>query len=179
MRGDDVAALVFFGDGATSAGDFHSGLNLAGVTRAPVVAVCRNNGWAISTPVSRQTASAGLAVKCVAYGLHGVEVDGADVLAVLNVVRAARERAAAGLGGTLVDALISNVDRDPLALMRQKLEAAGLWSLEREEPLWAEVRADVDRAVASARGAAKPVRDTLFDSVYACAPWHLQEQRRA
>jgi pyruvate dehydrogenase E1 component alpha subunit len=179
MRGDDVAALVFFGDGATSAGDFHSGLNLAGVTRAPVVAVCRNNGWAISTSVSRQTASAGLAVKCVAYGLHGVEVDGADVLAVLNVVRAARERAAAGLGGTLVDAVISNVDRDPLALMRQKLEAAGLWSLEREEPLWAEVRADVDRAVASAAAAAKPVRDTLFDSVYASAPWHLQEQRRA
>jgi 2-oxoisovalerate dehydrogenase E1 component alpha subunit len=179
MRGDDVAALVFFGDGATSTGDFHCGLNLAGVTRAPVVAVCRNNGWAISTPVSRQTASAGLAIKSVAYGLQGVQVDGADALAVLDVVRAARERAAAGLGGTLVEAVLSGVDRDPLAFMRQRLEADGLWSIEREQRLWTEVRADVDRVVADAAAAAKPARDTLFDGVYASLPWHLQEQRSA
>jgi TPP-dependent pyruvate/acetoin dehydrogenase alpha subunit len=179
MRGDDVVALVFFGDGATSTGDFHCGLNLAGVTRAPVVAVCRNNGWAISTPASCQTASAGFAIKSMAYGLQGVQVDGTDAVAVMEAVRAARERAAAGLGGTLVEAVVSGADRDPLPLMRQRLEADGLWSLEHEQRLWTEVRADVDRVVADAANAAKPLRDTLFDGVYAAIPWHLQEQRRA
>jgi pyruvate dehydrogenase E1 component alpha subunit len=176
-RGDDVAVLVFFGEGATSTGDFHSGLNLAGVTRAPVVAVCRNNGWAMSTPVSRQTTSAGFAVKSVAYGLHGVQVDGADVMAVLLAVRAARERATAGRGGTLVEA-VSSADRDPILFMRQSLEASGLWSAERERHLATEVRADVDRAVAEATASAQAPRDTLFHGVYAALPWHLQEQRR-
>ena len=98
MRKVDVAALVFFGEGATSSPDFHTGLNFAGVTRAPVVALCRNNGWATSTPASKQTASAGFAVKAVAYGLRGVRVDGADVVPVLGAARDARARAAAGLG---------------------------------------------------------------------------------
>jgi 2-oxoisovalerate dehydrogenase E1 component alpha subunit len=178
MCGDDVAVLVFFGEGATSTGDFHCGLNLAGVTRAPVVAVCRNNGWAMSTPASHQTASTGFAVKSVAYGLHGVQVDGADAVAVLNSVRAARERAVAGLGGTLVEAVISGADRDPLPLMRQYLEAGGLWSFEREQHLWSEVRADVERVVTDAAATTRPVPDTLFDGVYAAPPWHLREQRR-
>jgi pyruvate dehydrogenase E1 component alpha subunit len=178
MRARDVTALVFFGDGATSCGDFHSGLNLAGATRAPVVAVCRNNGWATSTPASRQTASAGFAIKSVAYGIHGVQVDGADVLAVLSVVRAARQRAAAGLGATLVEAVIPGLDRaDPLARMRRHLESRDLWSPDREQHLLTEVRADVDRAVAEAAAADKPAFRTLFDDVYAELPWHLKEQR--
>jgi 2-oxoisovalerate dehydrogenase E1 component alpha subunit len=178
MRGDVTTVLVFFGEGATSSGDFHSGLNFAGVTRAPVVAVCRNNGWATSTPAARQTASAGFAVKAVAYGLHGVEVDGADVVAVVNAVRAARQRAGAGLGGTLIEAIALRTDRDPLVLMRQHLETRGLWSSEREQSLWTDVVADVDRALAEAAAASKPVRDSLFEGVYAAPPWHLQEQRR-
>ncbi|HEX3770319.1 MAG TPA: thiamine pyrophosphate-dependent enzyme, partial [Polyangiaceae bacterium] len=86
VRREDVAALVFFGEGATSSADFHTGLNFAGVTRAPVLAVCRNNGWATSTPAARQTASEGFAIKALAYGLRGVRVDGGDVTAVLGVV---------------------------------------------------------------------------------------------
>jgi pyruvate dehydrogenase E1 component alpha subunit len=142
-----------------------------------VVAVCRNNGWAVSTPVSRQTRSAGFAIKSVAYGLHGVQVDGADVMAVLLAVRAARERAAAGLGGTLVEA-VTSADRDPVLFMRQSLEASGLWSAERERLLGADVRADVDRAIAEATASPQPPMETLFDGVYAALPWHLQEQRR-
>jgi pyruvate dehydrogenase E1 component alpha subunit len=177
MRAHDVTALVFFGDGATSSGDFHTGLNLAGVTRAPIVAICRNNGWATSMPASKQTASTGFAIKSLAYGLHGVKVDGADILAVLSVVRAARQRAAAGLGATLVEAVIPGVDRvDPLARMRRHLESRGLWNGEREQHLLTEVRADVDRAVAEAAAADKPAFRTLFDDVYAQLPWHLREQ---
>jgi 2-oxoisovalerate dehydrogenase E1 component alpha subunit len=178
MKKADVASLVFFGEGATSSGDFHTGLNFAGVTRAPVVALCRNNGWATSLPASKQTASSGFAVKAVAYGLRGVRVDGSDVVAVLSVVRDARARAAAGLGGTLVEAVIAGQDRvDPVARIRRHLEARGLWGAEAEQRLSSEVRADIERAVGEAAAAEKPARESLFDDVYAELPWHLQEER--
>jgi pyruvate dehydrogenase E1 component alpha subunit len=178
LRKVNVAALVFFGEGATSSGDFHTGLNFAGVTRAPVVAVCRNNGWATSIPASRQTASDGFAVKAVAYGLRGVRVDGGDVVAVLAAVREARARAAAGQGGTLVEAVIAGIERvDPVARTRAQLEARGLWSADREQQLLSEVRADVERALAEARSAEPPARESLFDDVYAELPAHLREQR--
>jgi TPP-dependent pyruvate/acetoin dehydrogenase alpha subunit len=177
-RDADAAVLVYFGEGATSTGDFHAGLNFAGVLRAPLVAVCRNNGFATSLPASRQSASPGFGVKAVAYGLRGVRVDGADVVAVLSVVREARARAVAGEGGTLVEAVIPGNDRvDPIARMRRHLEACGLGRAEGEERLAAEVRADVDRAVAEAAGAPPPLRATLFDDVYAQLPPHLMEQR--
>jgi pyruvate dehydrogenase E1 component alpha subunit len=186
-RKEDVAALAFFGDGATSSGDFHTGLNFAGVSRAPVLALCRNNGWATSTPASSQTASAGFAVKAVAYGMRGVRVDGGDVIAVLSVVREARARASAGEGGTLIEAVTAPrredepdetwAPRDPIARMRRYLEARGLTSSEREDLLRSEVRADVERAIAEALAAAPPGKETLFDDVYATAPWHLREQR--
>jgi 2-oxoisovalerate dehydrogenase E1 component alpha subunit len=180
IRKADVAALVFFGEGATSSGDFHTGLNFAGVTRAPVVALCRNNGWATSLPASKQTASNGFAVKAVAYGLRGVRVDGSDVVAVLSVVRDARARAAAGLGGTLVEAVIPGQDRvDPVACMRRHLETRSLWSAEREQRLLNDVRADVERAIAEGAAGEKPARETMFDDVYADLPWHLREQREA
>lgn len=182
-----MAALVFFGEGATSSGDFHTGLNFAGVTRAPVLALCRNNGWATSTPASRQTASDGFAIKAVAYGLRGVCVDGGDVIAVLSVVREARARASAGEGGTLIEAVTAprrdGEDdaawsvRDPISRMRRYLEARGLTSEERDERLRGEVRADIDRAFAEAAAAPPLTRDSLFDDVYAVPPWHLREQR--
>jgi pyruvate dehydrogenase E1 component alpha subunit len=178
IRRSDVVALVYFGEGATSSGDFHTALNFAGVTRAPVVAFCRNNGWATSTPASRQTASGSFSIKAVAYGLRGVRVDGGDVVAVLGVVRDARARAAAGLGGTLIEAVIAGQDRvDPVARTRKHLEARGLWDGVRELRLAAEVKADVDRAITAAQAAPPPARDTLFDDVYAELPWHLKEQR--
>jgi 2-oxoisovalerate dehydrogenase E1 component alpha subunit len=181
MKKVDVASLVFFGEGATSSNDFHTGLNFAGVTKAPVVALCRNNGWAISTPASKQTASVGFAVKAVAYGLRGVRVDGADVVAVLGAVRDARARCAAGLGGTLIEAVMQRREGeqqvDPVLRTRQHLEARGLWDAAREQRLSTEVRADVDRAIAEATAAEKPARATMFDDVYAELPWHLREER--
>lgn len=186
IRKTNAATLVFFGEGATSSGDFHTGLNFAGVTRAPVIAVCKNNGFATSTPVSRQTASAGFAVKAVAYGLRGVCVDGSDVVAVFSVVREARARAVAGQGGTLVEVVIpgratavaTSTDlRDPIARMRLHLESRGLGGAERDDRLVAEVGADLERALAEAAEAPKPSHDSLFDDVYAEPPWNLEEQR--
>jgi 2-oxoisovalerate dehydrogenase E1 component alpha subunit len=177
-RKANVASLLFLGDGATSSGDFHTGLNFAGVTRAPIVALCRNGGRATSKAASDKAASGGFAIKAVAYGLGGVRVDGADVVAVLTAVREARARAAAGQGGTLVEAILPGLDRvDPLARMRSYLESRGLWAVDREQLLLTEVRADVERALDEARAAEPPPPASLFDDVYAQPTWNLREQR--
>ena len=105
VRGERVAVLTTFGDGGTSTGDFHAAMNFAGVFRLPVVFFCENNRYAISHPVERQTASGTLAEKAPAYGLPGLRVDGNDVLAVRKAVGDAMERARAGEGGTLIEAL--------------------------------------------------------------------------
>jgi 2-oxoisovalerate dehydrogenase E1 component alpha subunit len=187
IRGEDVASLVFFGEGATSSADFHTALNFAGVRAAPVIALCRNNGWATSLPAHRQTASAGFASKAVAYGLRGVRVDGADIVTVLRVVREARARAAQGQGGTLVEAVTAPMaegegaeawsKRDPVARMRRYLESRGLWSEQTEQRLRSEVRADVDRALGEAERSRRPPPESIFDDVYSEMPWHLREQR--
>ena len=161
MRKDDVAALVFLDESAKSSGDFHAALNFAGVMRAPVVAVCRSS--AARNPTS------------IAYGLHGATVDGADVEAVVGAVRQARRRAAAGLGGTLVEAVVAE---DPVARTRGHLERRGLWNAERERRLQGDVGEDVERALDEARAADRPARGTLFDDVYAGLTWPLREQRR-
>jgi pyruvate dehydrogenase E1 component alpha subunit len=105
LKGEDAVAIAYFGDGATSEGSFHEGANFAGVMKAPLVLFCNNNGWAISTPVSAQTAAETLADKAAGYGMPGVRVDGGDVLAVYEATRAAVERARAGDGPTFVEAV--------------------------------------------------------------------------
>ncbi|MDQ3865544.1 MAG: thiamine pyrophosphate-dependent enzyme [Actinomycetota bacterium] len=105
LRGEEACAIVYFGDGATSEGSFHEGANFAAVMQAPVVLFCNNNQWAISTPLSAQTRAEALADKAVGYGMPGVRVDGADVLAVYDVTREAVERARAGGGPTFIEAV--------------------------------------------------------------------------
>jgi pyruvate dehydrogenase E1 component alpha subunit len=105
LRGEDTCALAFFGDGATSEGAFHEGANFAAVMQAPVVLLCNNNYWAISTPLPAQTRAETLADKAVGYGMPGVRVDGGDVLAVYEATREALARARAGEGPTFVEAV--------------------------------------------------------------------------
>jgi pyruvate dehydrogenase E1 component subunit alpha len=105
LRGEPACAIAFFGDGATSEGSFHEGANFAGVLKAPLVLFCNNNQWAISTPLEAQTAAETLADKAVGYGMPGVRVDGADVLAVHEATREAVARARAGEGPTFVEAV--------------------------------------------------------------------------
>ena len=100
LRGERTVALAFFGDGATSEGAFHEGANFAGVMRAPLILLCNNNQWAISTPLSAQTAAPTLADKAIGYGMPGVRVDGGDVLAVYEATRDAVD---AGAGGRRPD----------------------------------------------------------------------------
>jgi pyruvate dehydrogenase E1 component alpha subunit len=105
LRGEAACALVFFGDGATSEGAFHEGANFAAVMQAPVVLLCNNNQWAISTPLAAQTRAETLADKAVGYGMPGVRVDGGDVLAVYEATSEALARARAGRGPTLLEAV--------------------------------------------------------------------------
>jgi pyruvate dehydrogenase E1 component alpha subunit len=105
LKGESAVAMVFFGDGATSEGAFHEGANLAAVMQAPLVLVCNNNGWAISTPLEAQTRAETLADKAIGYGMPGVRVDGLDALAVYEAAREAVERARSGGGPTFIEAV--------------------------------------------------------------------------
>src|ERR671921_2738342 len=104
LRGERAVSIAYFGDGATSEGSFHEGANFAAVMKAPAILFCNNNQWAISTPLSAQTAAEALADKAVGYGMPGVRVDGGDVLAVYEATREAVERARSGGGPTLIEA---------------------------------------------------------------------------
>lgn len=198
LRKEKNLALVYFGDGATSEGDFHAGLNFAGVFSLPTIFFCKNNQYAISMPVHRQTASTTLAIKAVAYGMPGVRVDGNDFLAVYNATREAARRARAGEGPTLIEAVTfrmgphSTADDptryretaeveawkgyDPIVRFRRYLEKKGFWDGERETELWARLEREVQQALAAAEKVPPPSLDTIIEDVYATVPWHLHEQ---
>jgi len=195
LRGEDTVALVFFGDGATSEGAFHEGANFAAVMRAPLVLLCNNNQWAISTPVTAQTAAATLADKAVGYGMPAVRVDGTDVLAVFEAVRNAVSRARAGQGPTFVEALTyraaphgtadhpeAYIDPERVEEARRHeclgrfegyLRRAGLLTDEVAESVRAEALAAMREAIAAAE--AEPPGDVslVFDHAYGVPPQAL------
>jgi 2-oxoisovalerate dehydrogenase E1 component alpha subunit len=199
IQREDVASLVYFGDGATSSSDFHSGLNFAGVFKLPVVFLCRNNGWAISVPVERQTATRTFAEKAVAYGIEVVRVDGNDIFAVVSATRRAIERGVRGEGPTLIEAITYRMGghstsddpnryresealeawaaRDPIERLRSWLSDQSLWSDEDEKRLGQEIDQRFRDAVAVAERTPPPPLESMFDDVYQTVPWHLAEQR--
>jgi pyruvate dehydrogenase E1 component alpha subunit len=194
-RGDDVVVMAYFGDGATSEGDFHEALNFAGVWHVPVVFVCQNNQWAISVPLKKQTHSRTLAQKALAYGLPGIQVDGNDVLAVYAATREAVDRARAGEGPTMIECVTYRLGmhttaddpskyrseeevrewerKDPLTRFSAYLRARNLLDEGLEQEVDQEIAAGVARFEALAQ--ADPL--TMFDHVYAEMPPHLAAQR--
>ena len=199
IKGDRTVIAAYLGDGATSEGDFHVAMNFAGVFKAPVVFICQNNHWAISVPTAKQTASESIAIKAQAYGFPGVKVDGNDAVAVHGAVRTAVERARSGGGPSLVEcetyrigAHSSSDDptryreereveswrkRDPIEMLRGRLDAMGLWTATDEEALRATVLEEVNAAIAEAEQKPDPPRESLFEDVYSALPWSLREQR--
>jgi len=198
LRGEPSVAACYFGDGSTSEGDFHEACNLAGVVKAPVIFVCQNNQWAISTPLSKQTAGI-IADRAAGYGIAGVRVDGNDPLAMYHVTADARARALAGEGATLIEAVTYRLgahttaddptryvdpdeeakwkQRDPLIRFRAWMRATGRWDDDAEQQASAWCSAEIDRAVegVAAAGPAEPSR--LFDNVWAEEPPQLAAQR--
>lgn len=199
QRGDRVVTLGFMGDGATSQPDFHNAMNFAAVFRVPTVMVCQNNGWSISVPTSRQTASRTIAIKARAYGMPGVRVDGNDVIGCHHVIKEAVDRARAGEGPTFVECVTYRIGahstsddptryrseeevrhwaaKDPVERLRRYLEGRGDWDAGAEERLEAELGDEVAQAITTVESAPPPARESLFDDVYGNLPWHLREQR--
>ena len=200
LKGEDRITLCYLGDGATSEGDFHEGLNFASVNNAPCVFFCQNNRWAISLPVEKQMASPTIAQKAVAYGIEGVRVDGNDLLAVREVTGKAIERARAGEGPTLIEALTYRLNphstaddharyhipevheewvtkRDPISRMRAFLEEKELWSEEDEEQALARIKEELDGAVKTAEAVPKTRVEQLIDGTFAEPTLELLRQR--
>lgn len=198
LRGEALATLVYFGDGATSSSEFHNGMNFAGVYKTPTIFLCRNNGWAISVPTEKQTASETFAQKAFAYGVTPVRVDGNDLLAVYKATRDAVERAHRGEGPTLIEALTHRLSghstsddpkayrrddemaaertKDPLPRLRAHLTSLGLWSDAQHTAYIEQLDREIKQAVDSAESAAPPALSSMFDDVFASRPWHLEEQ---
>ncbi|XP_059630602.1 2-oxoisovalerate dehydrogenase subunit alpha 1, mitochondrial-like isoform X2 [Cornus florida] len=197
----DACAVTYFGDGGTSEGDFHAGLNFAAVTEAPVIFICRNNGWAISTPISDQFRSDGVVVKGQAYGILSIRVDGNDAIAMYNAIRSARAMAISEQRPILVEALTYRVghhstsddstkyrpvdeiehwktERNPVDRFRKWVERNGWWSDNDESELRSNIRKQLLHAIQVAEKTEKPPLAALFGDVYDHQPLNLCEQEQ-
>ena len=198
LRKTGDIALTYFGDGATSENDFHSGMNFAGVFAAPVIMFCQNNGYAISLPTKRQTKAETLAQKAVAYGIPSERVDGNDILAVYSVTMRAAEKARKGGGPTMIEAITYRIGphsssddptkyrekkeveewtkKDPIRRMNGYLVKKGFWNETKEKELVEEIDREIRSAVKTAEKTRKPPIESVFENVYEEMPWHIREQ---
>jgi pyruvate dehydrogenase E1 component alpha subunit len=197
---DPIAVVSYFGDGATSKGDFHEGLNMAGVFRLPVVFICQNNQWAISVPLKAQTATVSLAQKAIAYGFEGLQVDGNDPFAVYRATCLALDKARSGGGPTFIECLTYRMAdhttaddagryrspeevaawraRDPILRLERFLEQRGLWS--EQAGLEARKRSSgiIDAAVQEMEAIPPPAAAELFDATVATLSPRQAGQRK-
>ena len=198
MQKKPTVVLAFLGEGATSAEDFHTGMNFAAVYHAPVVFLCENNGWAISTPAAEQTASETFAVKALAYGMPGVRVDGNDVLAVYAAAREAAERARRGDGPTMIEAVTHRMGahstsddptlyrgeadeaawrgKDPLPRFAAWLVAEKVLDGAADEAMRAAIDQEIRDAFAAEESAPPPPLRSLIEDVFAQPTAALEEQ---
>ncbi|MDF2835781.1 MAG: pyruvate dehydrogenase (acetyl-transferring) component, alpha subunit [Paenibacillus sp.] len=198
-KGEKRVAITYTGDGGSSEGDFYEGLNFAGVYKLPAIYVVQNNGYAITTPYSKQTGALSVAHKAVAAGVKGVQVDGMDVLAVIKAVRDAAERGRSGEGATLIELLTyrfrphSMADdttkyrtkdeeaewalKDPLIRFGKYLEKKGLWSDEETARVKEEAKAAVNENIKKAEAVEKMTVAGLIDTMFETTPKYLEEQK--
>lgn len=200
IRKEPRCVVTYFGDGATSEGDFHEAMNFAASFQAPVVFFCQNNQWAISVPRETQTASETIAQKAIAYGMPGVQCDGNDLFAVYKCTREALDRARSGGGPSFIEAftyrlgdhttaddarryrdpkeLEAWIAKDPMIRTRKWLEARDLWDEEAQKKAEERARVIVAEVVKTAEGIEAPSTDDFFDHMYATLPPELEVQKR-
>lgn len=199
LKNEKRVAITYTGDGGSSEGDFYEGMNFAGAFKLPVVYFVQNNGYAITTPFSKQTAAQSIAHKALAAGIRGLQVDGMDVLAVISAVQEAAEIGRNGGGATLIEALTyrfrphSMADdttkyrtkeeeqewsvRDPLVRFGKYLESKGLWSEEDTARVKEEAKNTVNEHIKKAEQTEKMTVSGLIDSMFENTPQHLEEQK--
>jgi pyruvate dehydrogenase E1 component alpha subunit len=198
LKNKNVAA-VYFGDGATSEGDFHEALNFAAVFKAPCIFICQNNQWAISVPVKEQTASQTIAQKAIAYGMKGIQVDGNDVFAVYKATKEAADRARKGEGPTLIECFTYRLadhttsddakryrsedeikmweKRDPILRFEKYLVEEGVINPVLIGKVKAEAEQQIERAVKNSESAKPQTPTDMFDYMYESISEDLKEQR--
>lgn len=200
-RKTDEVVMTFFGDGATSEGDFHEAMNCAAVYQSPVIFICQNNQWAISVPLAKQTHSETLAQKAVAYGMPGIQVDGNDFLAVYAATSEAVDRARSGGGPTLIECVTYRImmhttaddpkkyrseeevelwkQKDPLARYQKYLYEKKYLSESELDALEEKIKQEIQDAIDRVELRMKELGDPLdmFDHLYAELPPHLQAQK--
>jgi pyruvate dehydrogenase E1 component alpha subunit len=199
LQGKGDVSVTYFGDGATSANDFHSGLTFAGAYKTPTIFVCINNQYAISLPVSKQCGASQLSDKAVGYGVHGERVAGHDLEAIHTAMSQAVYRARQGDGPSLIEILTYRKDPhsssddanryrpaeeaeqwpDPIATTRDTLIGRGVWSAEQDALLIGRLGQQIQQAIQRVQPLPLPGPESLFEDVYATLPPHLQQQRHA
>ena len=199
LRGVDAVVMAYVGDGGSSEGDFHEGLNLAGVVKPPIVFFLQNNQWAISTSRRVQSGTKSFALRAAGYGFEGVAVDGNDVMAVYDAACEAVERARAGGGPTLIESVTYRMSfhnttdnpsryedpaeheaaraRDPIERVERYLTGLGMWDEKKAAAMREEVREENERALQLAYAAAAPRKDDVFANVYEVLPPRVARQR--
>lgn len=197
---EDAVTVAYVGDGATSEGDFHEALNFAGVFNLPAIFFVQNNQYAISLPVSKQTASKSIAQKAMAYGISGIQVDGNDILAVYQTMKEAILRAKAGKP-VLIEAITyrqgphttaddptkyrpneeveSWLLKDPIKRYKNYLIDKGYWDEEQDEKEWNAANEKVTEGLEQAENAPKSQLSEVFDVVYEKMPNRLREQKQS
>ena len=201
-KGTNNCSIVYFGDGATSEGDFHEGINIASVFKAPVVFFNQNNGYAISVPIDKQMNSETIAQKSESYGIPGIRVDGMDVFAVYLAVKEALDRARRGEGPTLIEAVTmrfgphttaddptkyrdqekidENRDRlDPLLRVERLMKNLNMWDEEWVEKIEKEIETELNEAIDRMEAYEKPNPAHMFDYVFEEPTWTIAEQKEA
>lgn len=201
QRAEPRVAVTFIGDGGTSKGDFYEGLNFGAVWGAPLVVVVNNNQWAISVPREHQTTAGTLAQKAIAAGIEGCQVDGNDIVAVRHAAQQAIDKARAGGGPSLIEAISYRLgdhttaddatryrdpevvqkhwDEEPIRRLRNYLAKIGAWDAAHEERLLKECTEAVADAVEAYLAAPPPTTAMMFDHLYASLPGALAAQRDA
>lgn len=198
MKKEDLVAVSYLGDGATSSGEFHVALNFAGVFKAPCIFICENNQYAISVPIRRQTASENISIKANAYGIAGETVDGNDFFAVQTAVFDARERASKGLGSTLIECVTyrfsphSSADdwkkyrsseeveewkkKDPVLRLKNQLLEMSVLTKDSEKDLFDRVQEQINAAAKATENIPPPPDESLLTDVYAEVLSKLMDQ---
>jgi pyruvate dehydrogenase E1 component alpha subunit len=201
FRGDSVAVIAYFGDGATSEGDFHEGMNFASVFKAPVVFFNQNNGYAISVPIEKQMNSKTIAQKAIAYDMPGVRIDGNDIFIVFHETKKALERARRGEGPTLIEAVTwrygahttaddptkyrdqqeSEKRRkyDPVTRVELFMKKHGYWDETWAQAVEEEAAAEIEAAVKEMETMPPPDVNDLYDHMFEELPWPIAEHKKA
>lgn len=199
IKKNNSVTIVYFGDGATSEGDFHEALNFAGVLNLPIIFMCQNNQWAISTPREKQTASKTIAQKAIAYGIEGIQIDGNDILVSYKATKEAADRARNGEGPTLIESLTYRMgdhttsddsskyrsdemtqewlSKDPLERLKNYFEKIGTWNDEYGNWVKETVSKEVEEAVEKGLNVEAPSPYQMFEDVFTKVPKILEEQR--